>query len=556
VHHALVPAILLPALSIAALGGDARAQAFDYPDFSSTTGLTLNGDATPVTNQLNVTNGAAAGVGSVFYSSAVPVAEGFETTFRVRATTSLEGFAFVITNAPAGASSLGGNLWGLGYGFGNTTSPIGASLAVEFDGQRQNFLNDTSNDEVSVHTAGAFGNTENEGASIARSNTATVDNALHTIRIHYVPDQLTVYVDDLVNPVLTTTYTFEDGGTLLGGGAVGGLDLPGIDAFVGITASNPTGSNQRLEVLNWSWQSFFGPDACYEGNVLAATTGPHDVLTINNSNGAFLRTVRLNIADPFSFEVAPPPGEANAPFVLFATLGIADAATIAPTPYGVACFPLANVLDIGSFLAPYSAQVPPGIPLPFGFTFQAVMGTDSLNPGQFELSNAVALDFIPALPPIATNVTPNSAVAGGTITVTGDGFSPFATLRIDGVPVPVQSANESTITFLMPASVNCGATLTVRNPDGQEANRPFNPTPTITNAFNTSGPASGGTLMIVTGQGFAPGTTATFAGNPGNVSTATSTTLVISVPPGTPGPAVVELTTPGGCIATTNFTYL
>ena len=39
-------------------------------------------------------------------------------------------------------------------------------------------------------------------------------------------------------------------------------------------------------------------------------------------------------------------------------------------------------------------------------------------------------------------------------------------------------------------------------------------------------------------------------------TTATATVLVASTPPGSPGQVPVVITTPGGCIATANYTYL
>ena len=551
-----VSPLLLSALGTA-LAPSATAQSFEFADFSSIAGLTLNEDADQSGALLHLTDGGGSDVGSVFFDTALPVAEGFTTEFTFRMSGGAEGFAFVIHGSPDGDAAIGGNLWGLGYGFGNSGGAISNCLAIEFDGQQQTFLNDTSGNEISVHTQGTLANAENEGASIARISPGGnfADNQLHTVRITYVPDQIEIFVDDLTAPILTAQFTFEAGGTQLTGGNTGGLDLPGIDGWVGLTAANPITTGQHVELHAWSWQSFFGPDDCYVGNALNGSTGPHDLLTINNSNGAFLRTVRLLTADPFSIEIAPPPGEASAPFVLFATIGLADALTISPTPYGTACFPLVNGIDIGGFLAPFQVQIPAGIPLTFPLTFQAVMATDSLNPSQLELSNAVGLDFTQGLPPLINSVSPNSAAPGNLITIAGSAFSPFATIDIDGTPVAPLFAAESQITFLMPAGAACDSTLTVRNPDGAADSRPFNPTPTITNEVSSSGPASGGGVYVVIGQGFAPGMTATIGGTNANVSSSSATAVVINPPAGTPGPAPVVLTTPGGCTVTSTYTY-
>ncbi|MCC7395973.1 MAG: IPT/TIG domain-containing protein [Planctomycetes bacterium] len=546
-------------LCVVALTDAALAQNFNYPNFANTSTLTLNGSAGAVSNVLRVTNNGSAQVGSAFHTAPVSVAEGFDTQFQFVVTSSAEGMAFVVHGDPQGASALGGNLWGLGYGFGNNTAPIANCLAIEIDAVQQGFLSDTSANELSVHTQGTFGNSENEGASIARL-TPTVNmksGTVHTLRVNYIPGTLEIYLDNMVTPALTTAFSFENGGTQLSGGNTGGLGLGGNLAWVGFTGTTTSGStNQRAEVQSWSWVSNFAPDACYVGNAGSTAGGPYDVLQINGGNGGFFRKANLHIGDPFSIGLVPPPGQANAPFVLLATVGIADETTVTPTTWGNACFPLWLVLDIGSNLAPYTLQVPPGILLTLPLTFQAVMATDNSNPGLVEISNAVAVEFSAGPAPQVTNVNPKSAAVGSTITITGTNFSPFATLDINGTPVPTASVTATTITFLMPAGVGCNAALTVHNPDTTTATTAFNPVPVITSTFNNSGPTSGGTTFIHVGTGFAPGTTVTIGGTPANVTNAGPTIVVCTTPPGTTGQKPVVITTPGGCTVNSSFTYL
>jgi hypothetical protein len=536
----------------------ALAQNFSYADFASITGLTLNGSAVQSTNTVRITNNGSNQTGSVWHTTPVAVAEGFETQFDFVITSAAEGMAFVIQGSPAGAAALGGDNWGLGYGFGGNSSPITNSIAFEIDAAQNGFLNDTSNNEVSVHTTGALGNTENEGVSIARISPTTdlSNNAQHRIKIAYTPGTLQVFVNNLVTPAMTFPWTFESGGTQLTGGNTGGLGLAGINAWVGFTSSTSSGSSaQNASLRAWSWQSFFQPPPCYTGNLLVGSGGPHDVLTISGSNGGFFRVLSLKVADPFTLAVAPPPGQPSAPFVMLWTLGIANAATVTPTPWGDACFPPA-VLDIGGFLAPHSLAVPPGIPLTLPFTFQAVMAPDPGQPSLIQLTNAVGLQFSLAPAPTITNVTPNSVPVGNTVTVNGNNFSQYATLDINGTPVPTTLLTATQITFAMPASVPCGATLRVRNPDGAQATAGFNPNPAITNQINTSGPAAGGTNYIVLGNGFAPGSTMTIGGVPANVTSSSATAIIVTTPPGTPGPRPVVITTPGGCTVNSTFTYL
>jgi hypothetical protein len=547
----------------AALAIGASAQSFSYPNFASIAGLTTNGAAAQSGTNLRITNGGSNQVGSVWYTAPIGVAGGFETVFEFALTNGSEGMAFVIQGSPNGAAALGGNLFGLGYGFGTTTNPITNSIAIEIDAQLTRITSDTTGNEVSIHSVGALGNSENEGVSIARvSPAADLSNGnLQRMRVTFVPGvqgvpgTLSVFLGTSTTALLTAPWSFQTGGTQLSGGSTGGLGLAGNDAWVGFTASTPVGTGQNAELRSWNWTTLTPPVPCYTGNVRLGQGGPYDLLTINNGIGGFFRTAQLTVADPWTISLAPPPGMATAPFVFCGTLGIASAATVTPTPFGTACFPL-TTFDIGSFIAPYTASIPPGIAISFPLTFQAVMATDPAVPATLELTNAIAANFTFGPAPAITSVTPNSAVAGGTITIAGANFSPFITVDINGIQVTPLTLTSTQITFAMPAGLACGSTLRVRNPDGVQVTRPFNPVPTITNQVNTSGPAAGGASFIVIGTGFAPGTTITIGGNPANVTSAAATVLVATTPPGTPGPAQVVIRTPGNCQVTGNYTYL
>ncbi|MFY9345828.1 MAG: IPT/TIG domain-containing protein [Planctomycetota bacterium] len=546
----LLPGLLAPL---------ALAQNFNYPDFTSVAGLQMNGVASQVTNTVRLTTLASQVTGSVWYATPVAVAEGFDTTFDFVMTASPEGMAFVIQGSPAGASAVGGDLWGLGYGFGSNTAPITNSLAIEIDALLNTFLNDTSTNEVSVHTCGALGNSENEGVSIARMTPAQdlSNGALQRIRVAYNPGTLTIYINNLVTPAMTVPFTFETGGTQLSGGNTGGLGLGGINAYVGFTSSTTNGvTTQNATLRAWSWTSFFQPPPCYVGNVGVGAGGPYDVLQVNGGIGGFFRVAQLKVADPFSIGLIPPPGQPNSPFVLMATLGIATAATVTTTPWGDLCFP-PLVIDIGGALAPYTLNVPGGIFLTLPLTLQAVMMPNPLLPAVLQLTNAVGMQFTLAPAPSITTVTPNSVATGGTMTINGNNFSPFATVDINGGPaLPLLTNTATQITFAMPASPPCSATLRVRNPDFAQATAAFNPTPTIINQINTSGPSAGGTTYIVIGTGMAVGTTMTIGGIPATVSSASATAIVVITPPNTPGPKPVVITTPGGCTVNSTFTYL
>jgi glucose/arabinose dehydrogenase len=130
---------------------DATLASFNYSNFASTSGLTLNGNAARSGNALRLTPATSAQVGSAFYTT--PIAVNADTSFQTQfqfnlsgGTGGADGFTFVIQNDPDGASAIaegGGNL-----GYGSGTNAITASLAIEFDTYQNGW--DTGSNQVSI----------------------------------------------------------------------------------------------------------------------------------------------------------------------------------------------------------------------------------------------------------------------------------------------------------------------------------------------------------------------------------------------------------------------
>lgn len=123
---------LIAALILAAPAG---AASFSYPDFASTTGLTLSGDAVQEGNLLRLTKAEANNAGRVFRTEAIDPQQSFATSFAISMhdSTSLigseikpaDGMSFLLqSQGPTAGDGAGGSL---GYG------GIAPSLAVEFD---------------------------------------------------------------------------------------------------------------------------------------------------------------------------------------------------------------------------------------------------------------------------------------------------------------------------------------------------------------------------------------------------------------------------------------
>jgi hypothetical protein len=141
----------LALLATLALAAPASATDLNYPDFSSTTGLTLNGSAVQNGNVLQLTPAENDKTGSVFTSAALNPQESFSTKFALSMHDSTtfplpaDGMAFVVqSKGPQGGDGLGGSL-----GFGE----IKPSVAVEFD-IFENFPSDPPGDHISVVSEG------------------------------------------------------------------------------------------------------------------------------------------------------------------------------------------------------------------------------------------------------------------------------------------------------------------------------------------------------------------------------------------------------------------
>lgn len=550
------------------------AQSFTYTDFSSTAQLSLLGTAAQSGTALRLTANTSNQTGWFWRQGALPVVAGFDTTFTFRITppavgTKAEGMALVIHDDPNGVATQGGTVWGMGYGTGaNTAVGIRNSIAIEFDTYQDGFLSDSSANEVTIHTRGAQGNNENEQYSIARATPAQnlANGQVHSLRVRYVPGTIEVFVDGATTPLISRAYDLVTGGLYASGTAAPGANMVNGTAIAGFCATTGAGTlTELVEILSWTWNSTPLTPACYAGSL------PQDVLRIDGSTGGLLRKVQLATYQPFGIGIdvtsAAGPGM---PYVLFASLLPQPGAFGTSLGFGDMCFPvlptgateLVLVDGFGLFpallpapLAPTTIPIPPAVvTFPLQLTMQAVT-IASLSPFALGVSNAVDVAFVPSLAPSIGTVLPLSAQAGAAVTITGQRFVPGCTLLVNGTPVVPTSQTTTQIVFPYPAGTPCGSTVAVVNPDGQGAQTAFNPTPVVTSTLLATGPAAGNVTFIVQGTGFSAGSTVTIGGAPATVLSAGATVMTIRTPPGTPGVAPVVITTAGGCVANTSYTY-
>jgi hypothetical protein len=176
--------------------------------------------------------------------------------------------------------------------------------------------------------------------------------------------------------------------------------------------------------------------------------------------------------------------------------------------------------------------------------------------------------FVPG--PTITNVTPATSLVsgGGTITITGTGFFPGATLRFGTTNATgvVVAGDGLSLTANIPAAALAGVvSLTVRNIDGQQVVRPNGftyvyPAPTIATISPAFGVAPGGQVITITGTNFlgAPAPAVTFGSMPApTVARVSATQLSVLTPAGT---GVVDITVTnndGQSVSRTQaFTYM
>jgi streptogramin lyase len=162
--------------------------------------------------------------------------------------------------------------------------------------------------------------------------------------------------------------------------------------------------------------------------------------------------------------------------------------------------------------------------------------------------------------PSVSAVSPNAGPLGGgqTVTITGTGFVPGATVKFGstlGTNPNVVSATQMTVVApKRPAgAVNIHVTTAGGTSAVTGADKYMFGAPTITTISPNGGRVGGGTVVTIHGTNFVPGTTVAFGANPATSTTYTSsTTLHATAPAAAAGIVDVTATTAAGTSATTS----
>jgi hypothetical protein len=154
-HNRLGLSIGLLMAAMVVIPRQSSAQAFNYPDFSSTVGLNLVGDAAPFGDRLRLTAAQVGQCGGAWFSTKQAVASGFRTSFAFEVSEpdqffGADGFVFIVQDDSSTALGVGGS----SLGFMDTGDGPGLDnfLAVEFDTLNSGITFDTNDNHIAVQS--------------------------------------------------------------------------------------------------------------------------------------------------------------------------------------------------------------------------------------------------------------------------------------------------------------------------------------------------------------------------------------------------------------------
>lgn len=223
----------------------------NYPDFSDTTGLTINGNAAQVGNVLRVTRDTFNQAGSAFSTNTVALTSGaaFSTYFRFRFTNAggacdfppdscgADGIVFAVQTVSNSVGGLGG---GIGY------AGIANSVGVEFDNWFNSGLDINSN-HVGIDLNGSVASVASTNISEADLNDGDIWNAW--VDYNSVTDLLEVRLTrSAVRPAAAILSYTVDLATVLGS----------TDAYVGFT-SGTGAAFANHDILSWQLRDNYEP---------------------------------------------------------------------------------------------------------------------------------------------------------------------------------------------------------------------------------------------------------------------------------------------------------
>ncbi|MFR9750408.1 IPT/TIG domain-containing protein [Nocardia sp. 004] len=162
--------------------------------------------------------------------------------------------------------------------------------------------------------------------------------------------------------------------------------------------------------------------------------------------------------------------------------------------------------------------------------------------------------------PTITAISPTSGPPSGlnSVVITGTGFDGPTTVYFGGTATSYTLDSPAQITAIAPPGSGT-VLITVVNSGGVSNGFPYTygvpAVPTLTALVPTSGPAAGGTVVVLTGTNLFGATSVTFGGTPAAFTVDSATQITATAPPGA-GTVGVTVTTPGGVSNALLYTYV
>jgi hypothetical protein len=156
--------------------------------------------------------------------------------------------------------------------------------------------------------------------------------------------------------------------------------------------------------------------------------------------------------------------------------------------------------------------------------------------------------------PVIRSIAPTSGGGGTGVTIEGEGFMGGATVLFGATPSEgVLVLLSTSISAKAPAGLTGPVAITVINPDGGRASVADafiygrdSDYLTVKGVTPASGPAAGGTNIVVTGTGFSPDANVYIGGVLATRLLATGSTLSVRTPAHVPGTVDITVTNPDG----------
>ncbi|MFD9429199.1 MULTISPECIES: IPT/TIG domain-containing protein [unclassified Streptomyces] len=175
-------------------------------------------------------------------------------------------------------------------------------------------------------------------------------------------------------------------------------------------------------------------------------------------------------------------------------------------------------------------------------------------------SNPIPFFYVGA--PFKSSLGPTSGpLAGGnTVTINGVGLATATSVSFGANTATPTVISDTQLTVTVPAGAAAGpvgVSVTTAGGTNNGLSYTYVAAPNVTAVTPTSGPASGGTGVTITGTNLGTTESVTFDGNAAPFSVVNSTTVSAVTPPGAVGAVDVVVTNPAGSdTATGAFTYV